>query len=66
MIDYREDNQWTVYVHIVPKELSGYKNDKYYVGITSVGVKNRWHGGSNYKGQIFYNPIVMNTGMWSE
>ena len=57
MIDYREDNQWTVYVHIVPKELSGYKNDKYYVGITSVGVKNRWHGGSNYKGQIFYNAI---------
>ena len=39
MIDYREDNQWTVYVHIVPKELSGYKNDKYYVGITSVGME---------------------------
>ena len=54
MIDYREDNQWTVYVHIVPKELSGYKNDKYYVGIPRVRLKHRWHGGSNYKGKILY------------
>lgn len=35
MIDYREDNRWTVYVHIVPKEVSGHDWNKYYVGITS-------------------------------
>ena len=31
MIDNRENNHWTVYVHIIPKELSGYDWDKYYV-----------------------------------
>lgn len=35
MIDYRDDARWTVYIHIVPKEISGYGHDKYYVGITS-------------------------------
>ena len=57
MVDYRENNNWTVYVHIVPKELSGYDHDKYYVGVTSRDVKERWHGGSNYNGQVFYNAI---------
>lgn len=58
MIDYREDNRWTVYVHIVPKEISGYEWDKYYVGITSIGVKARWGSDGNmYKKQGFYNAI---------
>ena len=58
MIDYREDNKWTVYVHIVPKEISGYEWDKYYVGITSIGVKARWGSDGNmYKKQGFYNAI---------
>lgn len=39
MIDYREDAKWTVYIHIVPKELSGYDWDKYYVGITKQKVE---------------------------
>ena len=57
MVDYRKDAKWTVYIHIVPKEISGYEHDKYYVGVTSRDVKDRWHGGSNYKKQIFYNAI---------
>lgn len=49
MIDYRDDNKWTVYIHIVPKELSGYDWDKYYVGITSRKVERRWgKNGSRY------------------
>lgn len=59
MVDYREDAKWTVYIHIVPKELSGYDHDKYYVGITSQkNPKNRWHGGSGYKQNVhFYRAI---------
>ena len=45
MTDYIEDKKWTVYVHIVPKELSGYEWDKYYVGITSNEVNKRWKNG---------------------
>ena len=58
-IDYREDNKWTVYVHIVPKALSGYDWDKYYVGITGVGTKRRWgKNGIGYCSQkYFYNAI---------
>lgn len=61
-IDYREDNKWTVYIHIVPKELSGYEWDKYYVGITT-NIKRRWRSnGIDYKpkknnSSCFYNAI---------
>lgn len=58
MIDYHEDNKWTVYVHIVPKEISGNLNDKYYVGITSTGVAKRWKNGIGYKGQVFYRAVL--------
>lgn len=51
MIDYREDNKWTVYIHISP-------SNKYYVGITSQKPKDRWHGGSGYKkNDHFYRAI---------
>ena len=57
-IDYRKDNRWTVYVHIVPKTLSGYDWDKYYVGITSRTTNKRWgKNGNNYKEQFFYKAI---------
>lgn len=50
MIDTREKNKWTVYLHIVPKAISGYDYDKYYVGITSQSPKNRWgKDGNIYK-----------------
>ena len=51
MIDYRENNKWKVYVHIVPKEISGYEWDKYYVGITSKKPSARWQNGTGYKTQ---------------
>ena len=60
MVDYREDAKWTVYVHIVPKELSGYDCDKYYVGITSQKVERRWgySTGIHYKKSTrFYEAI---------
>ena len=49
MVDYRENNKWKVYVHIVPKEISGHNHDKYYVGLTSrTNVTDRWHAGGGY------------------
>lgn len=60
MIDYREDAIWKVYVHIIPKEISGYKHDKYYVGITRKDfVEQRWgKDGYNYKyNKHFYNAV---------
>ena len=42
MIDYRDNNKWTVYIHISP-------SDKYYVGITSQKyVSQRWRCGKGY------------------
>ena len=58
MIDYRENNKWKVYVHIVPKEISGHEWDKYYVGITSRKPEVRWQNGNGYsKQQLFYRAI---------
>lgn len=51
MIDYRENNNWTVYIHISP-------SIKYYVGITSQNPKNRWRNGNGYNYNThFYNAI---------
>ena len=53
-----EDRIWKVYLHTVPKEISGYDWDKYYVGITHRPTKIRWGlSGQGYKGQFFYNAI---------
>lgn len=49
MIDNRENNHWTVYIHIIPKELSGHECDKYYVGVTSQLPNKRWKNGYGYK-----------------
>lgn len=58
MTDYREDAYWSVYIHIIPKSMSGYEYDKYYVGITSRIPQKRWgSNGINYKRQKFYNAI---------
>ena len=43
-------NEWKVYVHIVPKDISNNDENKYYVGITSQdAVNNRWRNGHGYK-----------------
>lgn len=44
-------------MHIVPKEISNYQYDKYYVGITN-NIRKRWEcNGINYRTQKFYNAI---------
>lgn len=55
--DYRDDVKWTVYVHIVPKSVSGYDYDKYYVGITSKAPCQRWKRGEGYIGQVFHKSV---------
>lgn len=58
MVDNRENNKWIVYVHIVPKEISDYDYDKYYVGITGQTVERRWReNGTGYYTQPFYKAI---------
>lgn len=51
--------RWKLYVHRVPKEISGYEYDKYYVGITcNKNITDRWgKDGSGYKGQLFFSAI---------
>lgn len=46
-----------LYIHIVPSKISSYKNDKYYVGITSRTPQVRWVNGIGYKTQMFYHAI---------
>lgn len=50
-IDYRKNAIWTVYLH------TNKINGKYYVGITSKSVNERWQNGHGYCGQIFYRAI---------
>lgn len=58
MINNRENNIWTVYIHIVPRSINGYDYDKYYVGITSKSVYERWkNNGYGYVSQPFYKAI---------
>ena len=58
MIDNRENNIWTVYVHIIPKTITEYDYDKYYVGITKHGIIRRWrNNGTGYYTQPFYKAI---------
>ena len=55
-----KDENYKVYIHIVPKELSGYEWDKYYVGITSRDEKVRWgYNGNGYNNKCphFYSAI---------
>lgn len=50
--------KWFVYIHTVPKEISKYKYDKYYIGITSQNPPDlRWDGGWGYVDQLFYKAI---------
>lgn len=55
----QDERKYSVYIHIVPKALSGYDYDKYYVGITSKKyVKTRWgQNGKGYKYQYFNKAI---------
>lgn len=56
--DIENNKIWTVYIHIVPKEISGYNNNKYYIGITSKPVYERWYNGNGYRSNShFWNAI---------
>lgn len=56
-------NKWTVYVHIVPKEISGYEWDKYYVGITSRKVEQRWGmTGNGYSQNAHFSQAIKKYG----
>ena len=48
---------FSLYIHIVPKSISTYNHDKYYVGITSRPVTQRWKNGLGYSTQMFYHAI---------
>lgn len=51
---------YSLYIHIVPKEISGYDWDKYYVGITK-NVKRRWRcNGIEYKPKKEYSSPFWN------
>lgn len=53
-----DEKIWSVYMHIVPKDISGYENNKYYIGITSKVPQKRWNNGKGYKTQLFYRAIT--------
>lgn len=53
-----KNEEWIVYVHIVPKIISDHNHDKYYVGITKRNPNVRWGlNGCGYKNIYFYNAI---------
>ena len=57
MLDKQIEDTWTVYMHTVPKEISGYENDKRYIGITKQTPTRRWGNGFGYKKQSFFLAI---------
>ena len=53
-----DNKNYCVYLHTIPKEISGYENDKYYVGITKQGISRRWRkNGKGYETQNFWKVI---------
>lgn len=48
------NNHNTLYIHVIPKELSGYQFDKYYVGITSRSPEVRWRNGTGYDSCVLF------------
>lgn len=55
--EYNGEKKWNLYIHIIPKELSGYDHDKYYVGVTN-DIKRRWQSnGSGYRQLMFFSAI---------
>ena len=53
------EKPFILYAHIIPKSLSNYDYDKYYIGVTSQKIaNNRWKIGFGYKNQtLFYRAI---------
>lgn len=58
----QDERKWSVYVHIVPKALSGYDYDKYYVGVTCQKPETRWGHGNNYLKQPAFGSAIKKYG----
>lgn len=53
------DGIYTVYLHKLPIEVSGYENDRYYIGTTRQTLQKRWNLGFGYKtNNSFWADIV--------
>lgn len=51
-------DNYTVYMHILPKDVSGKENDLVYIGITRVKPIQRWANGNGYVANVrFFNAI---------
>lgn len=58
MVNERKDTRWSVYVHIIPKNITGKDHDKYYVGMTGDNPEHRYGiNGHNYRSKSFKNAI---------
>lgn len=50
----KANDNFAVYIHKVPKELTGYDNDKVYIGITRQKPTLRWQYGNGYKESTYF------------
>lgn len=57
IIEIRNNNTYSVYIHTIPSSISNELNDKYYVGLTKNKCEYRWANGNGYRDQYFYKFI---------
>ncbi len=58
-----QKRNWCVYMHTVPKELSGYDWNKHYIGITGMTVQKRWgKNGHGYKNSSYFYRAIQKYG----
>ena len=57
-----EERKYSVYIHILPKAVSGYDHDKYYVGMTGMKINERWNNGKSYKCSVYFNNAIKKYG----
>lgn len=55
-------NDYSVYKHTLPKEISGKDNDMIYIGITMQGIYKRWQNGLGYKNNFYFNNAIQKYG----
>ena len=53
---------YSVYKHILPKEISGKDNDMIYIGITMQGLNKRWQNGLGYKHNPYFSNAIKKYG----
>lgn len=55
-------DDYSVYKHILPKEISGKDNDMIYIGITMQGLNKRWQNGFGYKHNSYFSNAIKKYG----